>query len=192
MYVIGLTGGIASGKSHAAKALRSLGADVIDADEIARGLTMPGGACAEALLERFGTLDRREIAAVVFADESARRDLNAIVHPKVHEAILDAIARSSAPACVLDVPLLFESGMESLADEVWVVHVPKETQVRRVMTRDKLTDAEALARIDSQMPTEAKIARADETIDASGDKERTRARIESLWNAAMNRAKGNA
>ncbi len=191
LYVVGLTGGIASGKSHAAKVLRGLGAQVLDADEIARGLTLPGGDAAPAVLERFGTLDRRAIASVIFADEAARRDLNAIVHPLVHEKLLAGIAACSDAACVVDVPLLYESGMEGIADEVWVVHVPRSEQVRRILKRDKLTEEEALARIDSQMPTEEKLRRADVAIDASGPKEVTCAFIERAWQEALRKAEEN-
>ena len=188
MYVIGLTGGIASGKSHAAKVLRSLGAEVIDADAIARGITSPGGAAAAAVLARFGTLDRKAIARVVFGDKQARMDLNAIVHPLVREAIHAAIAASATPVCVVDVPLLFEAGMEDIADEVWVVHVPEKEQIRRIIKRDGLSEADALRRVESQMPTHEKLRRANQSIDASGPKDETRAQLEALWQRALAKA----
>src|SRR5699024_8870967 len=112
MWVIGLTGGIASGKSTAARMLSELGAAVVDADEIARALTGPGGAAADAVMKRFGTLDRRALAARIFADEQERRALNAMVHPLVRRAMQEAVAALDAPAAVLDVPLLFEAGMD--------------------------------------------------------------------------------
>ncbi len=188
MYIVGLTGGIATGKSTAANVLRELGAFVVDADEIARGLTLPGGAAADAVCRRFGTLDRKAIGRAVFSDERARADLNAIVHPLVHDAMLAALAASGAAVAVLDVPLLYESGMETLADEIWVTHVSREEQARRVMRRDGLSEADALARIDSQMPTEEKLRRANAGIDTSGAPENTRARIEALWSAARRKA----
>lgn len=188
MVVIGLTGGIASGKSNASRVLKSLGADVIDADAIARELTNPGGGAADAVQKRFGTLDRRAIGQVVFSDAQARQDLNAIVHPLVHMAIRAAVQASKADVVVLDVPLLFESGMESMADEVWVVHVPEAEQVRRVMKRDSLSREDALARIRSQMPTEEKILKATHAIDTSGSKEKTRRQIKALYQGALQRA----
>ncbi|MCL1964674.1 MAG: dephospho-CoA kinase [Firmicutes bacterium] len=188
MYVIGLTGGIASGKTHAAQILRALGADVIAADEIARSLTSPGGAAAKAILRRFGTLDRKALGRVVFSDTEARLALNAIVHPLVKKAVHEAIAASAKPVCVADVPLLYETGMETIADEVWVMHVPGPEQLRRVMKRDSLTEAEALLRVESQMPTEEKLRRGDVAIDTSGPKEATAALLEAHWQRALAKA----
>lgn len=188
MHIIGLTGGIASGKSSAAAALRAFGAEVIDADAIAKELTAPEGAAAPAVLARFGTLDRRVLGKMIFSDERARRDLNAIVHPLVHTAMEGALSAATAPVVVVDVPLLYESGMEGMADEVWVVHVPRETQIERVMARDALPREEAVARVDSQMPTEEKMRRADACVDTSGPPEETRARLFSLYQKALERA----
>ncbi|HIQ63142.1 MAG: dephospho-CoA kinase [Christensenellales bacterium] len=191
MWVIGLTGGIASGKSTAARMLSELGAAVVDADEIARALTGPGGAAADAVMKRFGTLDRRALAARIFADEQERRALNAMVHPLVRRAMQEAVAALDAPAAVLDVPLLFEAGMDDLCDEIWVVHVPTDVQLARVMERDGLAREAALARIRSQMPTEEKLRRADCAIDTSGPLEQTQARLRALWTRALLHAKEN-
>ena len=188
MYIIGLTGGIATGKSTAAQALRSFGADVIDADAISRAATMPGGSAAPAVLEAFGTLDRKAIAGKVFADPEARRRLEAIVHPIVRAEMARRIGESRAPVCVLDVPLLFESGMETMVDEVWVTWVPGDEQLRRVRVRDGLDEDAARARIASQMPTEEKIRRADHAVDTSGSFENTRACLRRLWEQALERA----
>lgn len=185
MYVIGLTGGIASGKTTAADTLRQLGAQVIDADAISRALTAEGGAAAPAIQARFGTLDRKALGAVVFADDAARRDLNAIVHPLVQREMEAQMAASAAPVVVLDVPLLFEAGMEHMADEVWVVFVPKAQQIERIIARDGLSRADAIARIDSQMPTGEKLRRADVTIDTSGSFTQTRRLIEDSWHDAL-------
>lgn len=187
-YTIGLTGGIACGKTAAAQALGVLGAEVIDADAIAHALTAPGGAAADAVLARFGTLDRKALGRAVFSDEAARRDLNAIVHPLVISAVKGALAAAKAPVCVMDVPLLYEAGMEGMADEVWVVHVPPAEQLRRVMERDGLSEADARARVNSQMPTEEKLRRADAAVDTSGPKEETAKHIEALYAAALRRA----
>lgn len=188
MLVIGLTGGIATGKSTVAQMLREMGAQVLDADKIAHELTSPEGRAAPAVLERFGTLSRPDIGRVVFRDAQARRDLNAIVHPLVRQEMIDQLAASSAPVAVLDVPLLYEAGMEDMADIVWVVHVPEEVQIERVMARDSLTRDDALRRIRSQMPTEDKLRRADEGIDTSGPFEETRRQVEALWARALHMA----
>ena len=191
MYVIGLTGGIASGKSTAAETLRTLGAHVIDADAISRSLTMPRGKAAHAIMEEFGTLDRKTLAAIVFGDARARQRLNDIVHPMVQAEMEAEMATATSPVVVLDVPLLYESGMEGMADEVWVVHVPKAEQVRRIMARDGLTEEEALARINSQMPTRDKLKRADEAIDTSGSFAQTRMQIENLWHEVLEKTGSN-
>lgn len=188
MYVIGLTGGIASGKSTAAETLRTLGAQVIDADAISRRVTAPGGAATHEIMARFGTLDRRTLASIVFADPSARQTLNEIVHPIVQAEMEAQIAASTAPVVVLDVPLLFEAGMEWMANEVWVVHTSQEEQIQRVMSRDGLSEADVLARINSQMSTEEKLLRANASIDTSGTFAQTRMQIEALWRDALARA----
>ncbi|MDR0896533.1 MAG: dephospho-CoA kinase [Oscillospiraceae bacterium] len=187
-YVVALTGGIATGKSTAAAVLRALGAPVLDADAISRALTAPGGAAAEAVLARFGTLDRRALAAIVFTDERARGDLNAIVHPLVTDALRQGIAEAAAPVVVLDVPLLYEAGLDGLADEVWVTHVPEAEQIRRLHDRDGLEEAAARARINSQMPTAEKLRRADHGIDTIGAPEDTRACVKALYTQALKKA----
>lgn len=192
MYVIGLTGGIASGKSTVAETLRTLGAQVVDADAISRRLTLPGGGAAPAILERFGTLDRKTLGHIVFSDPDARADLNAIVHPLVQTKMEAEIAASSAPVVVLDIPLLFEAKMDWMVNEVWVVYAPREEQILRIVARDGLSEAEAVARIDSQMPTEEKIRRADATIDTTGSFAQTRALVESLWRATLARVNADA
>lgn len=188
MYVIGLTGGIASGKSTAAEALRGMGLPVIDADAISRALTAPGGAAAPFILERFGTLDRKALGRLIFSDARARQALNDIVHPMVVRHMQAEMAMSAAEIVVLDVPLLYEAGLEGMTNEVWVMHVPREEQLRRVMARDGLGEADALARIQSQMSTEEKIRRADLAIDTGGTFAQTRAALEDALRTARLRA----
>lgn len=189
MLVIGLTGGIACGKSTAAAALSALGAPIFDADAISRALTSAGGEASGEVLARFGTLDRRSIARAVFSDPAALADLNAIVHPRVRRALGQFLLENAAqPAVVLDIPLLYECGMERYAHAVWVTHVPQEEQIRRLRARDGLSREEALARIAAQMPLEEKMRRANECIDTSGPQEVTRAHIAALWQAALKRA----
>ena len=191
MKVIGLTGGIASGKSTASAYLRELGAAIVDADAISRASTRRGGAAFEAVCAAFGDIlgadgeiDRRKLGGIVFADEDARRKLNSIVHPAVmteSRAQIENARASGVKVCILDVPLLFETGMEKLCDETWLIYVPREEQIRRMAERDGLDAADAAARIDSQMPLEEKLKRADVAIDASGTIEQTREKLRRLW-----------
>lgn len=190
MYIIGLTGGIATGKSTAAATLRSLGAYVLDADTVSRALTAPGGAAADAVLRRFHTLDRKALGRIVFSDPKARADLEAIVHPMVRGAMAEALKAYSGDVAVLEIPLLYESGMETLADEVWVTYLPLEVQAQRLMARDGISQADAMARINCQMPTEEKLRRADAAIDTSGSVQETATRVQSLWRAALEKAGG--
>lgn len=188
MYRIGITGGIATGKSTVTTILRQLGAQVIDADEIARDLTMPGGLATSAILKRFGTLDRKVLSSIIFTDEKSRNDLNTIVHPLVQQQMEMIIAASCEKIIVLDIPLLYESSMDTLVDEVWVVHIPEQMQLYRLMARNGLTKTEALARIHSQMPIDEKLQRADEGIDNAGTIEQTHHQVEVLWQEAQRKA----
>ncbi|MDR2514398.1 MAG: dephospho-CoA kinase [Christensenellaceae bacterium] len=192
MRIIGLTGGIASGKSTASAFLRELGACVIDADEISRTLTAQNGPALPLIAERFGAelidkqgrLDRRALGRRVFGDEGERTALNAILHPMVRAEMqrqIEELRLKGARIAVLDVPLLFESGMEGLAERTWLVACPVEIQLSRLMARDRLGREEALLRICSQMPLEEKKRRADLLIDSSTGLERMREEIQRLW-----------
>lgn len=181
MKVIGLTGGIASGKTTVANLLAARGGAVIDADRIAREVVEPGAPALEAIARTFGPevidpggrLDRAALARRIFGDEQARERLNAIVHPAVEEAMLQALAelRASAsvpPFAVLVVPLLFETGMQTMADTVWTVSVPPALQRERLVARDALSEAEADARIAAQWPLERKLELSDRVLDNTG------------------------
>ena len=193
MRIIGLTGGIACGKSTVSRALCALGAAIIDADALAHELSQPGQPIFNAYVERFGreivtaggTLDRAAIAVRVFADPAVRAEVDAIAHPLIRiaaEERLRAARAAGKKAAVLDVPLLFEAGWDVLADEVWVVALPAEEQLARLLARDKsMSEGEARARISAQMPLTEKCARADIVIDNSGTVEETRECIEQLW-----------
>lgn len=192
MKVIGLTGGIASGKSTASAYLAQLGATVVDADAVSRDVTKKGGPGFHAVVQHFGTgvlgddgaIDRKRLGALIFSDDRAREQLNALLHPIIiaqcEQRIRDAKDAGST-RCILDVPLLFETGMHTLCDETWLMHIPRAEQVRRIMQRDGLDERAANARIDSQMPLEEKLALAGRAIDASGDIENTRKLIKQLW-----------
>lgn len=193
MKIIGLTGGIACGKSTVSKALRALGAAIIDADALAHELSQPNAPIFNAYVERFGreivtaggTLDRATIAARVFSDPAVRAEVDAVTHPLIRTAAEERLCAARAAekrAAVLDVPLLFEAGWDTLADEVWVVALPAEEQIARLLARDKtMSEGEARARISAQMPLAEKCARADIVIDNSGTVEETRECIEQLW-----------
>lgn len=194
--LIGLTGGIASGKSTASGFLRELGVEVIDADRLARLVVAPGGPALEEIREAFGpsvllpdgSLDRPALAARVFGDEAALSRLNRIVHPRVEEEAVREIARirSRKPGAVIvyDVPLLYEGGMAERFDRVVVIYVPRQVQVRRLRERDRLTEEQALARLASQMDIEEKARRADFVVDNRGSREELRRNIE-LWLASL-------
>ena len=193
-YVIGLTGGIACGKSNLSKALKEHGVPVVDADEISRALTAKGGAALPCIRERFGDkvfdgdeLNRRALSDIVFSDPAARDALNAILHPMVLSEIHRQMDETDGPV-VLDVPLLYEVGMDSWCQEIWCAYVPQKEQVRRVRKRGQITWAEALRRIHSQMPVMEKRRRADHVIRTTGTKEESGRAALSLWQNAVKRA----
>ncbi|OUM93865.1 MAG: dephospho-CoA kinase [Thermobacillus sp. ZCTH02-B1] len=192
--IIGLTGGIACGKSTVAAMLAERGAFVVDADRIAREVVMPGEpALAEiavvfgqAVIRDDGTLDRRKLGEIVFADPEKRKRLEAITHPAIRERMWSRIRRVKADEpgriVVADVPLLYETGQQGLYDGVVVVYAPREVQIRRLMARNpELTEAQALERINAQMDIERKKELADWIIDNGGSLESTGRQVEALW-----------
>lgn len=191
-YVVGLTGGIGCGKSEAAAYLQSLGAKHIDADAISRRLTAEGGAAIPELRRIFGAavfredgaLDRRALGNLVFGDVGSKRALEGVIHPLVQREVMDEIAAASAagtPVTVLNVPLLFETGMDVLCDETWTLSVPEQVQVERVRVRDGLTEEQARARIANQLPMEERNARSNRVINSNRPIERTRAELNQLY-----------
>ena len=201
-YVIGLTGGIGCGKSEAAHFLESLGAVHLDADEVSRALTAENGEALDDIRRVFGdaafhpdgTLDRATLGRLVFANEPARRALEGILHPLVQRNMLlamDAAAEAGAKVVILDVPLLFETGMDALCDETWALYVDREKQIARIVARDGLSPEDAVARIDSQMPMETRNAKATCALNTDRPIERTQAELEQLYRAAQKRAEKN-
>ncbi|HEV3230981.1 MAG TPA: dephospho-CoA kinase [Candidatus Dormibacteraeota bacterium] len=191
MRIIGLTGGIGSGKSTVTGMLRDLGAAVVDADEAAHAVLLPGSEGAEEVAAGFGPevtdeagrIDRQRLADIVFNDEAARARLNAIVHPRVQAWMAEAVAeagRRGVETVVLDVPLLYENGLDAGTTEVWVVWVPEALQVARAVARGMRED-DARARIAAQMPLEEKRRRAARVIDNSGSRDATRAQVRAAW-----------
>ncbi len=200
MQVLGLTGGIGSGKSSVAAIFAQLGATIIDADQLARQAVAPGSPGLKAIEQRFGTqfilsdgqLDRRALGLQVFQDEAARKDLNQIVHPEVSRLAMEAMAaaqQAGAPLVVYDVPLLYENGLDKTMPQVAVVSVSAETQRARVRGRDDLSEQEIEDRIASQLPLSEKVSRADYVIDNNQDLEYTRQQVEALYQRLLGEPK---
>jgi len=192
---VGLTGGLASGKSLVAGMLRELGAAVVDADRIARDVLAPGGPAYPDVVREFGpeivaadgTIDRPRLGARIFADPAARAQLNRLTHPHIRRRMVEEAARLAArpetQAIVFDVPLLLDTtdGREFDLDGIAVVAAPDALRLRRVAVRDGVSPEAARRRFDAQVPLAEKIARADWVIDNGGTLEATRAQVERLW-----------
>lgn len=185
---VGLTGGIASGKSAVAAAFEALGAPVIDTDVLAREVVEPGSPGLAAVIERFGpevllpsgTLDRRALRTLIFADPVARRDLEQLLHPRIHARLAERMAAVTCPYVVLAVPLLIEGGGRIPVDRVLVVDCPEEVQMERLLRRDGETPAGAEAILAAQTTRAARLSRADDVIDNSGPLEALPAAVADL------------
>ena len=189
---IALTGGIATGKTWVRARLSDLGVPTIDADTLAREAVAPGTPGFDAVVSRFGaevrtssgTLDRQKLGRIVFADPNARRALEAIIHPQVQRAT-DQWFASLDPGdhawALADIPLLYETGRDRDFDKVIVAACAPETQVRRVIARDGLSEAEARQRVAAQLPIEEKVAKADYVISTDGTPDQTAAQVTQLW-----------
>ena len=185
---IALTGGIATGKSHCLKLFADAGVPTLDADQLAHAAIAPGTTGHAAVLARFGpeaaddsgAIDRRVMARIVFADQRARRDLEAIIHPRVYRAISEwfaALADRLEPMGIADIPLLFETGREVDYDSVIVTTCPRDMQIDRLVSRSGISRTEAELRLAAQLPSEQKVERADYVIDTSGSYEETDAQV---------------
>lgn len=192
MKRVGLTGGIATGKSHVRAVFEALGVPTIDADVLAHKAVAPGSAVFEAVKARFGPsvldsaggLDRRKLGSVVFADPQARKDLEGIIHPEVVEAIdrwFSSLDARVHPFAIADVPLLYEAGRERDYDVVIVTACELPTQIRRVMARDGISEGEAKQRIAAQLPIEEKVRRADHVIRTDGLLASTNAQVHEVY-----------
>jgi dephospho-CoA kinase len=190
---IGLTGGIACGKSTVASMLVNRGAILIDADKLAREVVMPGRPALQQIAERFGqsvilpdgSLHRKALGEIVFNEPSARKDLEAITHPMIRQAMWNQMhqAEQDQPQTlvVVDVPLLYESGLQGYFQKVMVVYVPEAVQLKRLMERDSITFEAAQLRLKAQMPIEQKKLLANIVIDNSGDLSDTEQQIHLFW-----------
>ncbi|MBP1727698.1 MAG: dephospho-coenzyme kinase [Deltaproteobacteria bacterium] len=194
MRVIGLTGGIASGKSTVARLLAGHGIPVIDADQLARDAVHPGTAALGQIAARFGervltpagALDRTALAEIVFADPGARRTLEEILHPAIKslaEQRLAELQRRGEPVAVYMAPLLIEAGAADRVDEIWVVYVDRETQLQRLVSRDGVSREGAEQRLAAQLPMDEKAAQGRIVIDNCGTPEMLEKRVAELCRA---------
>ncbi len=192
---IGLTGGIGSGKTTAAKRFAALGARVYHADEVSRHALDPCSDCYDRVIATFGmeivrndgTIDRRRLGEIVFVDESKRRALNDIIHPYVINELFSSaerdLANDRSGIAVFEVPLLFESGMDAQMDANIVVTCDDEARIQRVMERDQLPREQVLSRIRAQMPEEEKRKRADYILENNGTYESLLHQVDALYAA---------
>lgn len=206
MYLVGLTGGIGSGKSTVARLLADRGAVVIDADRIAREVVEPGTDALAEIVDRFGErvlddegrLDRPAVAEIVFADEAARADLNAIVHPRVRQRIGERLAEVAEEEglgnriVVLDVPLLVEGGTEQGYQDVIVVTAPEDVRVQRAVAERDMDADDVRARIAAQADDEERLEVATHVIDNSGSLEDLEVRVDRVHAELRESAAGSA
>lgn len=202
-FVVAVTGGVASGKSEACRLFAARGIAIADADVVARELVAPGKPALAAIVARFGggmlrgdgTLDRAALRACVFADAGARRDLEAILHPRIREALREACEAASSPYAIAAVPLLAEGGGRAAypwIDRIVVVDAPPDVQVRRLLARDGGTREQAERMLAAQAAREARLAIADEVIDNRGDADALARQVEALHARFLELAGGSA
>ena len=192
MKVIGLTGGIGSGKSTVAQLLAGLGAVIIDADKIGHEALKPDteiwqevvAAFGQQILTPDGNINRKKLGEIVFGNPESLSTLNQIMHPRMYETIkaqLEGYRQRGVRVVVLEAPLLLEAGWTSLVDEVWVTVASEATVLRRLQERTGLSEPESLARIRSQLPVKEQVSHADIVIDTDYNLDELRVNIEKLW-----------
>lgn len=188
--IIGVTGGIGSGKSTVARAFGELGIGWVDADDVAREVVAPGEPTLAAIAKRFGdqainqdgTLNRAALRQIVFDDPSQRIWLESVTHPRIRERLLAHLEHlsTSSPYVLLVSPLLFESSQDRLVQRTLVVDVPEEEQLARTLARDKVSEAQVRAILAAQLPRHERLARADDVIDNSHGVNDTREQVSAL------------
>lgn len=194
MKIIGLTGNIASGKSAISYILKNLGAEVVDMDKIGKQIQeLNYKKVIEKIEKRFGKeiienekINRKKLGLIAFSDKQALIDLNSIMIPLMTEKLkrtIDENRKKETRVLVIDAAILFEANWDKFVDYVWVVYVPRETQINRLIKREKITQEEAIMRVDSQESIDEKIEKADVVIDNSKDFEAVKLKIFELWNA---------
>lgn len=180
-YTVGLTGGVASGKSLVSERFRQFGVPVLDADQVARDVVEPGQPALAEIVASFGAevlqddgaLNRRQLRQIVFADPEARRQLEQITHPRIRERIRLWLDQQTTAYCVVENAILIESGMDRLVDRVLVVDVPEEVQIARLLSRDRVTETLAQQMLAAQSPRSLRIERADDVILNTGSPDQT-------------------
>lgn len=201
MLRVGLTGGIACGKTYVRKLLAARGAFTVDADTVVHRLMDRRSELTQAIGRQFGTevlapdgsVDRTKLGAIVFSDPDARRQLNRLVHPKViaeEKRLLDKAEREGVQVGVIDAALMIETGTYHDYDRLVVVHCPREVQLERLVARDNISPEEAVRRIDAQLPVAQKKPYADYVIDSTGTLEETERRVEEVWDSLVRDAAG--
>lgn len=206
MLIVGLTGGISSGKSTVLKIFKNFGCKTIDADEIAHQLTRPGTKVLREIVRKFGqevlnkkgTLNRKKLAEAIFRDRQKRKSLNAIMHPKIIAEMKKRIkgvqkltAQSRRKIVLVDMPLLFEAKLEYLVDKIILVYVPQKIQIERLQRDDNLTFKEAKARISTQTPLYKKKKYADYIINGDLDSTSLRKQVELIWKQLLSAGRGS-
>lgn len=199
MYIVGLTGGIATGKSTVSAMLAELGAYIIDTDKIAHAIVLPGQPAFHAVRAHFGggivrsdgTLNREVLGEIIFKNPEERTCLERITHPFIEKQVNEDIKKGEKlgyKLVVVDVPLLFEVGWQNKVDEVWVVYIDQEVQISRLIARNQLTYEQAQIRINAQLHVKEKVKQADVVINNTLDIENTKKQVVSAWQDVCNRA----
>lgn len=193
LFIIGLTGGIASGKTTVAEMLKNLGAAIIDFDILARKVVEPGtrgladivASFGSEILDSMGSLDRKALSRVIFRDANRRRELERLLHPAIFQAFCEEVKAISEdgknPIIIAVIPLLIEMNLQQLFDKLIVVHLSSEIQLQRLMYRDHIDANQAYEMVRSQLPIEQKVAYADFLVDNSGDLKKTTQQVNELW-----------
>jgi dephospho-CoA kinase len=197
MYLVGLTGGIASGKSYVASLLGELGASTVDADQVAREVVVPGstglvqvvGAFGFEILLPSGELDRAKLGEIVFADPEKRIELENILHPLIKARTTQLFSEQPSEIVVYAVPLLVEANVDYPFDTIITVEAGVENQVSRLMTSRQMSESDAIARIEAQTTSPERVARANFVIDSSGPKEQTKLQVVEVWKQLLEAAK---
>ena len=198
MKVIGLTGGIGTGKSVVAQILQELGAEVISADQIGHEVYQPGTEAWQAVVAAFGEdilrsdvqIDRKKLGALVFANPSDRVRLNDILHPRMRLLVqerLHQLQERGAAVAVVEAAILIEAGWDSLVDDVWVVTAPQEEVIQRLVRRDTMTEKEIWQRMQAQITPQQQEKRAHVIIDNTGDLPQLRSQVQALWQDRVSR-----